>query len=374
MKSGSLQCPLDDHLGVSPSDRHEGRNEESSRRGVSRLVRLSGAASRRRERASFRPASMIRVLMGARGFGIVGGILATALFAAWPMAALANTTQPSLLTAGNYAVMAGSTITNTGATLVNGNMALSPGSAVTGFTGPPNGTATGTTDISDAAAVQAQTDLVTTYNEAAAATGAIDMSGVDLGGHTLTPGVYSFSSSAQLTGTLTLDGEGATNPTFIFQIGTTLTTASAAQVLLTDGAGACAVFWQVGSSATLGTTTSFQGNLLALSSITMNTGATMGVGGGLNGGRALARNAAVTLDDNVITPPPSVCTYAAAATPTPTPSAASSSPTPTTAVPATGAFSETPGGFPGVLIALAALGGGVLLTSTGLRIYRHRAR
>ena len=129
------------------------------------------------------------------------------------------------------------------------------------------------------------------------------MSGVDLGGKTLGPGVYHFGSSAALHGTLTLDGEGASNPTFIFQIGSTLTTGTGARVRLTNGADGCAVFWAVGSSATIGTATSLQGNLMALVSITMTTGATIGVGGGRNGGRAFAQNGAITLDTNTIIAP-----------------------------------------------------------------------
>ena len=129
------------------------------------------------------------------------------------------------------------------------------------------------------------------------------MTGQDLGGLTLTPGVYCFSSSAQLTGTLTLDAQGNPNAVFIFKIGSTLTTASNSSVVVINTGGnssiACNVFWQVGSSATLGTGTSFAGNILALTSITLNTGANVS-------GRVLARNGAVTLDTNNVTvcPPP----------------------------------------------------------------------
>ena len=136
---------------------------------------------------------------------------------------------------------------------------------------------------------------------------------------TLTPGTYTFDSSAQLTGTLTLDGQGSTNAVFIFQIGSTLTTASNSTVELINGAGACAVYWNVASSATLGTTTDFQGTIMAVTSITMNTGATIGVGGLGYGGRALAMNGALTLDTNVIISPPAGCAFAPAATPTPVP-------------------------------------------------------
>src|SRR4029077_13531918 len=117
------------------------------------------------------------------------------------------------------------------------------------------------------------------------------LTGQDLGGKTLLPGVYCFSNSAQLTGTLTLDAQGDPNAVFLFKIGSTLTTASAASVLLINSASNCGVFWQVGTSATLGTGTALQGTIAALSSITLNTGASLN-------GRALARNGAVTLDDN----------------------------------------------------------------------------
>jgi hypothetical protein len=254
-----------------------------------------------------------------------------AILAAWPTG-VAAASQPRLLTAANYTVMGASAITNTGPTVITGNLAISPNNAssVTGF---PPGIVTGSKDYNNAAAIQAQTDLVTTYNDAAGATPFNDMSGIDLGGKTLTPGTYRFSSSAQLTGTLTLDGQGSTNATFIFRIGSTLTTASASRVVLINGAGACAVFWQVTSSATLGTTTAFQGNLIALTSITMTTGATIGVGGGVNGGRALARNGALTLDSNVVTPPLAGCTFTAGSTPLGPPTVTTTSTQPPTATP-----------------------------------------
>lgn len=233
--------------------------------------------------------------------------------------------QPRLGTAGNYAVMGATAITNTGPTVVNGNLAISPGGS-SSVTGLPPGVVTGEMDMANADSVLAHTDLVTAYNDAAAETTTVNLTGTDLGGLTLTPGTYTFDSSAQLTGTLTLDGQGSTNATFIFQIGSTLTTASASTVELINGAGACAVFWQVASSATLGTTTDFQGSILAMTSITMNTGATIGVGGSGHGGRALAMNGAVTLDSNIITPPPGGCVSAAGATPSPITTAASSTP------------------------------------------------
>jgi type VI secretion system secreted protein VgrG len=120
------------------------------------------------------------------------------------------------------------------------------------------------------------------------------LTGQDLGGLTLTPGVYCFSTSAQLTGTLTLDAQGNSSAVFIFKIGSTLTTASASSVLLINSASSCGVFWQVGSSATLGTGTALAGTIVALTSITLNTGSSVS-------GRTLARNGAVTLDDNNVT-------------------------------------------------------------------------
>ncbi|MFA6185678.1 MAG: DUF3494 domain-containing protein [Phycisphaerae bacterium] len=197
----------------------------------------------------------------------------------------------SLGTAANYAVLAGSTVTNTGSSVINGDLGVSPGSAITGF---PPGIVNGTIHDNDAAAALAQTDLTTAYNTLAGMAVTQNLSGQDLGSvGTLTAGVYFFSSTAQLTGTLTLSGTGD----FVFQIGSTLTTATGSSVLLISGADASNVYWQVGSSATLGTTTAFKGSILALTSITLNTGAT------IESGRALARNGAVTLDDNTITIP-----------------------------------------------------------------------
>lgn len=220
---------------------------------------------------------------------------------------------PDLGTADNYAIVANTTITNTGVSLIAGNLAL-VGPSVTGM----GGVVTGRSDIGNAAAARAEDDVLSAHHDATGAGPVTDMSGVDLGGKTLGPGVYHFGSSAALHGTLTLDGEGASNPTFIFQIGSTLTTGTGARVRLTNGADGCAVFWAVGSSATIGTATSLQGNLMALVSITMTTGATIGVGGGRNGGRAFAQNGAITLDTNTIIAPTGSCN-APAPTPKPTP-------------------------------------------------------
>ncbi|MHB8508208.1 MAG: ice-binding family protein [Candidatus Dormibacteria bacterium] len=244
-------------------------------------------------------------------------VVAALVMGAWPMAVSAAT-QPRLGTALNFAVLAGQTITNTGPTVVTGDLGLHPGTSVTGF---PPGTVNGTRHITDAVAQQAKSDLVTAYTDAANSPTTSDLTGQDLGNKNLTPGVYSYSSSAQLTGPLTLSGNGV----FIFRIGSTLTTASDSSVALVNGAQACAVYWQVGSSATLGSGTQFQGNLMALTSITMVTNAR------ILSGRALARNGALTLDTNNITRPAGTCTVSSTAT---TPS------------PAPGALARTGGGSP----------------------------
>ena len=233
---------------------------------------------------------------------------------------------PGLGTADNYAIVANTTITNTGVSLIDGNLAL-VGPSVTGL----GGVVTGRSDIGNAAAANAADDVLHAHHVATGKEPVTEMSGVDLGGKTLGPGVYHFGSSAALHGTLTLDGEGASNPTFIFQIGSTLTTGTGARVRLTNGADGCAVFWAVGSSATIGTATSLQGNLMALVSITMTTGATIGVGGGRNGGRAFAQNGAITLDTNTIIAPTGSCNPPAATPkPTPKPPKPTPKPTPTT--------------------------------------------
>ncbi|MEK6303287.1 MAG: ice-binding family protein [Acidobacteriota bacterium] len=200
--------------------------------------------------------------------------------------------QISLGAAESFGVLGGSTVTNTGSTTVTGNLGVSPGTAVTGF--PPGTVTGGTIHLNDAVAAQAQSDVTTAYNAIAGTACNVDLTGQNLGGLTLTPGVYCFSSSAQLTGTLTLNALGNPNALFIFKIGSSLTTASSSSVLVINSGRNCNVFWQVGSSATLGTSTSFVGNILALTSITLTTGANVS-------GRVLARNGAVTMDTNSVT-------------------------------------------------------------------------
>jgi hypothetical protein len=223
------------------------------------------------------------------------GILAAAACSEPAGSEAARTGEPlDLGAAQSFAVLAGSTVTNTGATIVDGNLGVDPGLAVTGF--PPGLVGGGTIHRGDAVALQAQSDTTAAYIAIAGEAPTADLTGQDLGGKTLVAGVYRFSSSAQLTGALTLDAQGDASARFDFQMASTLTTASNASVVVINGAQDCNIFWQVGSSATLGTTTAFRGSILALTSITLDTGATVS-------GRTLARNAAVTMDTNHVSAP-----------------------------------------------------------------------
>jgi hypothetical protein len=200
--------------------------------------------------------------------------------------------QSRLGSAQSFAVLGASTVTNTGATVVTGDLGVSPGTAITGF--PPGTVVGGSIHAGDAVALQAHADAVLAYAGLVAETCDHNLSGQDLGGLTLAPGTYCFDSSAQLTGTLTLVGTGP----WIFQIGSTLTTATGSAVIVNnavdcDGSD---VYWQVGSSATLGTATQFVGHLIALISVTVTTNVSVS-------GNVIALNGAVTLDTNRI----SVC-------------------------------------------------------------------
>lgn len=197
----------------------------------------------------------------------------------------------ALRTSGNFAVLAGSSVTNTGPTMVTGDLGVSPGTSVTNF---PPGVLNGSQHAGDSTAATAIADLTTAYNDAAGRTLCAMTVAGNLGGMTLTPGLYASTSSLGITsGDLTLDAQGDADAVFIFKMASTLTTTSGRQVILAGGAKAANVYWQVGSSATLGTTSAFKGTIMADQAITLNTGATLD-------GRALARIASVTLESNTI--------------------------------------------------------------------------
>ena len=222
--------------------------------------------------------------------------LAALVILIWPATALAAATDPLLGTSGNYAVLASATITSTGASWITGQMALSPGTSITGF---PPGTS-GVQDINNGPALQARNDAIAAYTKAAGEPGCTSTGGVELGSKTFTPGLYCNPTMGLTAGlTVTLNGGGI----YIFQIGSTLITGASSRVLLTNGAQPCDVFWQVGSAATIGASTAFVGTILANTSITMVTRATLN-------GRALASlgspapsQGSVTLDTNRIIQP-----------------------------------------------------------------------
>jgi len=192
----------------------------------------------------------------------------------------------------NFAVFAGSAVTNTGATVITGDIGLNTGTSIGGF---PPGILNGTQHINDAMAIQAKLDLTSMYNDMAArtCTDIVTLSG-NIGGLTLTPGLYkSTSSLAVSSGDLTFDAKGDSSAIFIIQIASSLTTTSGRKVILSGGAKASNIFWQVGSSATFGTTSVFKGTVMVMQSITFNTGATLD-------GKALARTGAITLAGNTI--------------------------------------------------------------------------
>ncbi len=225
------------------------------------------------------PGTFVNTIRATSG-GISG--FATAVVTATPPPG------PSLGTAATYGILAGSTVTCVTGGTINADVGVSPGSTTTGF---PPCVITGTRNLANPAAAQAQLDLITAYDALVALPCGTVVTPADLGGRTLAPGVYCAATSMAVTGTVTLDGQGDANARFVFQMGSTLTTGTIANIALIGGAQARNVWWQVGSSATLGTGTTFRGNILALTSITLVDNATML-------GRALARNGAVSLGTN----------------------------------------------------------------------------
>jgi hypothetical protein len=253
--------------------------------------------------------------------GIALCFVFTAIMVAIPIAA--NAAPVGLATAQPFVVLGGAGVTNSGSSVLNGDLGVTPGTSLSGFGAPA--VVNGATHDNDAVAAQAQADLTTAYNVAAGQPIAPgnDLTGVDLGGLTLSPGAYGYSTSAQLTGQLTLDAHGDPSAQFVFVIGSTLTTASASSVILTNGASPCNVFWKIGSSATFGSGTAFEGNVMALTSISLNSGVTVL-------GRALARNGEVTLIDDVLTLPG--CANETSTTPTETATSTSAGTTTTSTV------------------------------------------
>ncbi|MDO4129465.1 ice-binding family protein [Clavibacter michiganensis] len=286
------------------------------------------SSSRRSRSGSLAVASLAVAAVAASGLG-------AALLA--PASAFAATATVGLGTAATYSVLAGQGVTNTGPTTLSADLGTSPSASVTGF---PPGVVGGATHAADAAAGQAQSDLTTAYDDAAGrpTTAAVP---ADLVGSTLTPGVYTAAGPLGLTGTVTLDAQGDPSAVFVIQAPSSLTTGSGSRVSLVNGAQACNVFWQVSSSASLGTSSGFAGTILALTSVSVGTGATVD-------GRTLARNGSVTLDDDAFvssTCGTSTSPIGSGTTPvvTPTP-APSSTPAPT---PTGGSTGGTTGGTTG---------------------------
>jgi hypothetical protein len=274
----------------------------------------------------FRP--RIRTLRASTGATVVAAVITAAcllsplLFALPAQAAAVN---PPLGTADNFAVLGASAVTNTGATVVTGDLGVSPGTSISGF---PPGSVTGTVHNADPVATTAQADVGTAYGFAAGESCDTNLTGQNLGGMTLTPGVYCFNSSAQLTGVLKLDALGDPNAKWLFKITSSLTTASNAAVVLVNGASQqCAnnINWLVGSSATVGSGSLFLGNILANTSITLATGAN-------STGSLYAHTGAVTMDTN------KVATCSGTITPPPT---LSISTTPSPSVPVGGSISDS---------------------------------
>jgi LPXTG-motif cell wall-anchored protein len=294
-----------------------------------------------------------------RRAGRLALVLGVALAVATSQSVAAQAAPVDLGTATSFAVVAGTTVTNTGSSTISGNLGVSPGTAVVGF--PPGVVTDGVINAANAAALQAQADVTTAFNDVAgrAVTSVI---AADLGGQTFVSGVYS-GGALGLTGTLTLDAQGDPNAVFIFQAASTLITASTSNINLINGADACNVFWQIGSSATLGSNSTFNGTILALTSITAESGASID-------GRLLARNGAVTLDNNQVSVaicptavPPTTTTVPGATTTVP--DAAATTVAPITELPATGSSTS--------LLTAAVIFTVVLIGGTAVSLARRRS-
>jgi hypothetical protein len=297
-------------------------------------------------------ADMIKMRRSVLSIGLAGLMLLI-----WPASAFAAT-DPGLGNAAPFAILAGQSVTNTGLSVVNGNVGVSPGAAatnVTGFGGAPNGTINGVTHDVDAVALSAQSALTAAYLNAAGQTPPTALATTNLGGQTLVPGIYSVGAATLSGSPLTLNGSGI----YVFQISSTLITSPGSSVVLI-GAQPCQVFWQVTSSVTLDTTTTFVGTIMALTSISMNNGV-------LLNGRALARNGSVTLINDTINLP-AACVVAG---PSPTPTATPSAGTGGAVLPGnTGVPPDFRGAFPWLLL----IGGGAGLVATAMVVSSRRRR